>query len=214
MRDAWEMQRVGSDGCAFDIRSNNRVAASTSSFVPSGKRRRALCAQLEGLDADDDAEDFDDAPDASLTLRRVLLQGAAARAPGSSRQRRQRARRTPTSRQFALAARVSEARVGVAMRGSGNVGKGRRASRSFVRTRRNKSIFDATAARVPMRAASAADDADAARPERQRHRRISQQPYHRRSVRRPRGGAPGPSSGPDIVLRQQLRTRSVRPLAR
>ena len=76
-RDAWEMQRSGENGCAFEVL---QIIASQQKHlfrcVPRGNDVAALCAQLEGLDADDDAEDFEDAPDASLTLRRGFFCGS------------------------------------------------------------------------------------------------------------------------------------------
>lgn len=76
-RDAWEMQRSGENGCAFDIL---QIVASQQKHLfrcaPRGNDVAALCAQLEGLDADDDAEDFDDAPSTALTLRRGFFCGS------------------------------------------------------------------------------------------------------------------------------------------
>ena len=52
-RDAWEMQRSGSNGCAFDIL---QIVASQQKHLfrcaARGNDVAALCAQLEGLDAD------------------------------------------------------------------------------------------------------------------------------------------------------------------
>ena len=76
-RDAWETQRSGSNGCAFEVL---QIIASQQKHLfrcaPRGNDVAALCAQLEGLDADDDAEDFDDAPSTSLTLRRGFFCGS------------------------------------------------------------------------------------------------------------------------------------------
>ena len=65
------------NGCAFDIL---QIVASQQKHlfrcVPRVNDVAALCAQLEGLDADDDAEDFEDAPSTALTLRRGLFCGS------------------------------------------------------------------------------------------------------------------------------------------
>ena len=76
-RDAWEVQRSGENGCAFDIL---QIVASQQKHLfrcaPRGNDVAALCAQLEGLAADDDAGDFDDAPSTALTLRRGFFCGS------------------------------------------------------------------------------------------------------------------------------------------
>ena len=76
-RDAWETQRSGSNGCAFDIL---QIVASQQKHLfrcaPRGNDVAALCAQLEGLAADEEEEDFDDAPSTALTLRRGFFCGS------------------------------------------------------------------------------------------------------------------------------------------